>query len=150
MADENGEAIVRPLTDPDVPTVAEVLGLARLNHGDGRYLVAWMGAVPIGHVRITDRDPPEMQDLEVRPDYRGRGVATALIAAAERAARERHAVMIRLEVSVANTTAQRLYQRNGYTVATSQPRRVDGIIHIRTGPIEVHDVLLSMEKQLDQ
>ena len=76
--------------------------------------------------------------------------ATALIPAAEREAGRRHAAKIRLEVSVANTAARRLYQRNGYTVATQDPRRVDEIIHIRTGPIEVHDVLLSMQKQLDQ
>ena len=112
--------------------------------------MAWFGAVPVGQVRVTDDNPPEMQDLEVRPEYQRRGVGTTLIAAAEGEARRRHAVKIRLEVSVANTAAQRLYERNGYTVAAADPRRVDGIIHLRTGPIEVHDVLLVMEKRLDQ
>jgi ribosomal protein S18 acetylase RimI-like enzyme len=142
--------IVRRLADHEVANVAAVLGLARLNQGDGRYLVAWIGEVPVGHVYLTDDNPPEMQDLAVRPEYQGRGIATALIAAAEREARRRHVAKIRLEVSVANKAAQRLYQRSGYTVTTQDPRRVDGIIHLRTGPIEVHDVLLSMEKQLDQ
>jgi ribosomal protein S18 acetylase RimI-like enzyme len=151
MGDDSGAAvIIRGLADHEVASVSAVLGLARLNQGDGRYLVAWLGAVPVGHVHVTDDNPPEMQDLAVRPEYERRGVATALIAAAEREARRRHAAKIRLEVSVANTAARRLYQRNGYTLATQDPRPVDGIIHIRTGPIEVHDVLLPMEKPLDQ
>jgi ribosomal protein S18 acetylase RimI-like enzyme len=151
VSDDGGAAaIVRGLSDHEVASVSEVLGLARLNQGDGRYLVAWLGAVPVGHVHVTDDNPPEMQDLAVRPEYERRGVATALIAAAEHEARRRHAAKIRLEVSVANAAARRLYQRNGYTLAAQDPRRVDGIIHIRTGPIEVHDVLLAMEKRLDQ
>jgi ribosomal protein S18 acetylase RimI-like enzyme len=151
MGDDSAAAvIVRGLSDHEVASVSEVLGLARLNQGDGRYLVAWLGAVPSGQVYVTDDNTPEMQDLEVRPEYRRRGVATALIAAAEHDARRRHAAKIRLEVSVANAAARRLYERNGYTATAEGPRRVDGIIHIRTGPIEVHDVLVSMEKQLDQ
>jgi ribosomal protein S18 acetylase RimI-like enzyme len=151
MGDDSGAAvIVRGLADHEVAGVSEVLGLARLNQGGGRYLVAWLGAVPVGHVHVTDDDPAEMQDLAVRPEYERRGVATALIAAAEREARRRRAAKIRLEVSVANTAARRLYEKNGYRVAAQGPRRVDGIVHIRTGPIEVHDVLLSMEKQLEQ
>ena len=151
MSDDSDAAvIVRALADREVASVSEVLGLSRMNHGDGHYLVAWLGAVPVGQVHVTDDDPPEMQDLEVRPEYQRRGVATALIAAAEHEARRRHAVKIGLEVSVANTGVRRLYERNGYTMAAQEPRRVDGIVHLRTGPIEVHDVLLSMEKQLDQ
>ena len=150
MGDNSGAVIVRALADHEVANVCEVLELARLNQGDGRYLVAWIGAVPVGHVHVTDDNPPEMQDLAVRPEYQRRGVATALIAAAEHEARRRHAVKIRLEVSVGDAAAQRLYQRNGYTVAAQDPRRVDGTINLRTGPIEVHDVLLSMEKRLDQ
>jgi ribosomal protein S18 acetylase RimI-like enzyme len=151
VGDDSGAAvIVRGLADHEVASVSEVLGLSRLNQGDGRYLVAWLGTVPVGHVHLTNDDPPEMQDLEVRPEYQQRGMATALIAGAEREARGRHAAKIRLEVSEANTPARRLYQRNGYTLAAHEPRRVDGIVHIRTGPIEVHDVLLSMEKTLDR
>ena len=151
MGDNSGAAvIVRGLADEEVASVSEVLGLSRLNQGDGRYLVAWLDTVPVGQVHLTDDNPPEMQDLEVRPDYQRTGVATALIAAAEREACERHATKIHLEVSVTNTGALRLYRRNGYTVVAQEPRRVDGIVHIRTGPIEVHDVLLSMEKELDQ
>lgn len=151
MTDDRDAAVmVRGLGDHEVANVSEVLELARLNQGDGRYLVAWLGAVPVGHVHLTDDDPPEMQDLAVRPEYQRRGVGTALIAAAEREARGRHAAKICLDVSVANTAARRLYERNGYTATAEDPRRVDGIIHIRTGPIEVHDVLVSMEKQLDQ
>lgn len=148
MGEGGGAVVVRRLADHEVSAVSAVLGLARLDQGDGRYLVAWLGEVPVGHVHVTDGDPPEMQDLAVRPEYRGRGVGSALIAAAEREATRRGTAKIRLEVSVANTVAQQLFRSNGYAMTGQDPRRVDGIIHIRTGPIEVHDVLLSMEKQL--
>jgi ribosomal protein S18 acetylase RimI-like enzyme len=149
MEDSDTAVTIRGLADHEVARVSEVLGLARLNQGDGRYLVAWLGVLPVGHVHVTDDDQAEMQDLEVRPAYRRRGVATALIAAAEREARRRHAATIHLEVSVANEAARRLYEANGYTLAAQDPRRVDGIVHIRTGPIEIHDVLVTMEKPLD-
>jgi ribosomal protein S18 acetylase RimI-like enzyme len=114
MGDDSGAAvIVRGLADHEVAGVSEVLGLARLDQGDGRYLIAWLGAARVGHVHVTDDNPPEMQDLAVRPEYERRGVATALIAAAERETRRRHAVKMRLEVSVANTAARRLYQKSG-------------------------------------
>ncbi|RUL75338.1 GNAT family N-acetyltransferase [Dyella choica] len=48
------------------------------------------------------------------PEARGKGVGTALIEAAESAARQRRCQSLRLEVRVDNESAVRLYERLGY------------------------------------
>ncbi|GLQ88472.1 GNAT family N-acetyltransferase [Dyella flagellata] len=48
------------------------------------------------------------------PEARGKGVGTALIEAAEVAARQRRCQSLRLEVRVDNESAIRLYERLGY------------------------------------
>ena len=77
------------LDDRQVERVLTALGLARLHQGDGFYLVAWNGDAPLGHLHLALTDPPHLQDLEVARDHQRRGVAKALIAAAEREARDR-------------------------------------------------------------
>src|SRR4051794_25317391 len=52
---------VRPLRPDEVDDVAEVLGLARLDQGDGSYLVAWAVGLPVGHVHLATTDPPQLQ-----------------------------------------------------------------------------------------
>jgi len=125
-----------------------VLGLARLNQGAGFYLVAWDGDEPVGHAHLALTDPPELQDVSVRPEHRRRGIASALTAAAEREARARGFDRLRLEVGVDAEAAQALYRRAGYVDAGLPPRRVEGTIVIRTGPIDVDDTLLAWEKRL--
>ena len=125
-----------------------MLGLARLHQGDGVYLVAWDGDEPVGHAYLRLGDPPELQDVEVRPERRRRGIGSALTEAAEREARARGHDRLRLEVSVTGDGAQALYRRSGYADAGLAPRRVQGRITIRTGPIDVDDTLLTWEKRL--
>ena len=52
--------------------------------------------------------------LATQPQARGRGVGTALLGAAERAARRRGCHALRLEVQVDNARAIRLYEKIGY------------------------------------
>ncbi len=52
--------------------------------------------------------------LATQPLARGQGVGTALLEAADRAARRRGCRALRLEVNVANTRAIRLYEHLGY------------------------------------
>jgi ribosomal protein S18 acetylase RimI-like enzyme len=136
------------LRPEEVDDVAEVLGLARLNQGDGSYLVAWGGGAPVGHVHVAATNPPQLQDLEVRASHRRLGVATALISAAEDEARAQGFDEICLEVSVGDAMVQALYRNRGFRDAGSPIRRVKGRVILRTGPIEVDDELLLLSKRL--
>ncbi|MEX1006581.1 MAG: GNAT family N-acetyltransferase [Acidimicrobiia bacterium] len=141
-------AEVRPLASAEVELVVSVLGLARLHQGDGFYLVAWERNEPVGHAHLALTDPPELQDVEVRLEYRRRGIASALTARAEDEARTRGFDRLCLTVSVDNAPAQALYRQCGYVDAGVAPKRVMGTIEIRSGPIEVDDTLLTWEKRL--
>ena len=140
---------IRKLEDSEVEFVTAVLGLARLYQGNGYYLVAWRGKEPLGHAHLALTDPPELQDVSVRPAYRRRGVATALTRAAEQKARTLGFDRMRLTVSADNEPAQALYRRCGYHDVGVPRRPVQGTIQIRTGPIEVDDILLTWEKMLE-
>lgn len=125
-----------------------VLGLARLNQRDGFYLIAWERGTPVGHAYLALTDPPELQDVDVREEYRRRGVASALTTAVEAEALARGRDRLRVTVGVENAVAQALYRKLGYADAGVPPRRVRGTILIRTGPLEVDDTLLTWEKRL--
>jgi ribosomal protein S18 acetylase RimI-like enzyme len=139
---------IRELSAEEVDRVAAVLGLARLGQGDGFYLVAWEADEPLGHAHLALTDPPELQDVEVRPEHRRRGVASALTASAEAAAAARGFGRLRLQVSVDNAPAQALYRGLGFGDAGMPPRRVQGTLQVRGGPLEVDDTLLTWEKAL--
>lgn len=141
---------IAPLEEGEAERVGAVLGLARLHQGDGFYLVAWDGEEPLGHAHLALSDPPELQDVEVRPECRRRGIGSALTAAAEREAAARGFERLRLEVSAHSEPAQALYRRLGFTDAGVPPRRVQGRITIRTGTIDVDDTLLTWEKPVYQ
>jgi len=139
---------VRALVDAEVDAVGRVLGLARLYQGNGDYLVAWIEDEPVGHAYLTRTDPPELQDVEVREAFRRRGVARRLVTSAETSAREQGADALRLSVSVQHTGVQTLYRSLGFIDTGLTPVTVHGTIHVRTGPLEVDDVLLTWEKKL--
>jgi ribosomal protein S18 acetylase RimI-like enzyme len=140
--------VIRWLEPGDVAAVGSVLGLARLFQGNGDYLVDWDGAEPRGHAHVAWTVPPELQDLEVRTEFRRRGVATSLIAAAETACWRRGAACLRVTVGAHNDGAAALYRSLGYADAGIPPYRVTGTVQLRTGPIEVDDVLVALEKRL--
>jgi len=56
-----------------------------------------------------------LNDLYVAPEAEGRGVATALMKAAEAFARLQGAVSLRLATTIDNHRAQALYRRTGWT-----------------------------------
>ncbi|MFI6129308.1 GNAT family N-acetyltransferase [Micromonospora sp. NPDC051141] len=62
-------------------------------------------------------------DIEVDADRRGQGLGRALLAAGERAARERGARALELNVFGANERAATLYRTSGYQVVTQQMRK---------------------------
>jgi ribosomal protein S18 acetylase RimI-like enzyme len=142
--------VIRVLAPEEIDVVGRVLGLARLFQGDGEYLIAWVGQEPVGHVHVARSEPPELQDLEVRAGYRRRGVATLLLAAAEADCAAHGASRVLVTVSVDNDVARHLYVARGYADAGLPPRRVQGTIQLRTGPIDVDDTLLTLEKPLPE
>jgi ribosomal protein S18 acetylase RimI-like enzyme len=140
---------LRVLKDDQVDRVAATLPLSRLGKPTGEYLVAWDGNEPVGHAHIEwGLDPPELQDVFVLPSHRRRGVATALTAAAEERVLSRGGSVLSLTVGVGNDAAQALYRSLGYVRTEERPRRIRGIVQLRTGPIEVDDVLLPFAKRL--
>ena len=140
--------VIRHLAHEESEVVGAILGLARLNQGDGFYLVAWEKGEPVGHLHLALSDPPELQDVVVRPEYRRRGVARSLTESAEQEAAARGFGRLRLTVSVDNLAAQALYRSCGFADTGEPPRRVLGTVQIRTGPIEVDDTLVTWEKLL--
>jgi ribosomal protein S18 acetylase RimI-like enzyme len=140
--------VIRRLAQDEVERVVAVLALARLHQGNGYYLVAWQEGDPVGHAHLALTDPPELQDVSVRPSHRRRGIATSLTLAVEQEARSLGFDRIQLQVSADDKGTQALYHKCGYIDAGLPPQRVKGTIQIRTGPIDVDDTLLVWEKRL--
>jgi len=67
-----------------------------------------------GFSTFAGRPSLNVHDLAVLPDFRGRGVGHALLAAVERLARERDCCKITLEVHESNEGARRLYAETGF------------------------------------
>jgi ribosomal protein S18 acetylase RimI-like enzyme len=61
-----------------------------------------------------------VRNIYVRPSVRGRGIGTALLAAAETHLAEQGATVVSLESMATNDAARRFYRRHGYT-----PHRVE-------------------------
>ncbi len=87
----------------------------------GAHLVAEAGGRVLGYVRVRPvtrlRESAHVlgiAGLAVDPGARGRGAATALLAAAERFARERGGSKLSLRVLSTNEPALRLYERAGF------------------------------------
>jgi len=120
--------------------------------GHQTYLVAWDGDDPIGHAHIawtrTALGVPEIQDVFVRADRRRQGIGAAVMVAAERAVGAAGHARVSLSYGIANNAARSFYAKLGYRDAGVEPRRVQGTIMLRTGPLEVDDTLIYVVKDL--
>lgn len=118
-----------PALEHDLPSHGAELHarfLHRQRAGEATYLVAWSGPRPVGSGVIgwlgfpsaesRARLPgiPVIRNLAVPPPWRNRGVATALIRAAERRILERGQAQVGIAVGLDNPDAARLYRRLGY------------------------------------
>ena len=116
------------------------------------YLIAWEDSDPVGQAHVawegTTLGVPEIQDVFVPEDLRGRGIGTRLAQAAEELARARGYAAISIGTSVANEGALRLYRRLGFRDADLPPQRVRGTILIRGKPVDIDDTLLYLVKSL--
>lgn len=84
-------------------------------------ILAFDRAVPVGLVNCIEgfstfkcKPLVNVHDVVVLASHRGRGIAEAMLAEAERLARQRGAVKMTLEVLAGNLPACRLYHRVGY------------------------------------
>ncbi len=84
-------------------------------------VLAFDGAHPVGLVNCIEgfssfkcKPLVNVHDVAVLASHRGRGIAEAMLAEAERIAVERGAVKMTLEVLSGNTPAVKLYRRIGY------------------------------------
>ncbi|WP_370718437.1 GNAT family N-acetyltransferase [Kineococcus mangrovi] len=88
--------------------------------GEVSFHVATVDGVPAGCIARVAVDEPgwtrtaEMKRVFVQERFRGRGVATALVAAFEVAAREAGARRVRLETGTRQPEAMALYEALGY------------------------------------
>jgi GNAT superfamily N-acetyltransferase len=82
----------------------------------GVYLVGWMGDEPAagGGLRLVTPEIAEIKRMYVRPPFRGRGLARALLESLERAAVRLGAAVARLDTGPKQARAQGLYERSGY------------------------------------
>ena len=146
--------VVRPLLRDEFERVGEALPLHRFVdwRDDSTYLIAWDGSAPVGQAHVawseTELGVPELQDVFVPVELRGRGIGTTLAEAAEELIRARGHESVSLSVSSENAAARRLYERLGYILAGRAPKRVTGTIRVRGGTLEVDDTLVYLEKRL--
>jgi GNAT superfamily N-acetyltransferase len=150
-AADGGGIDVRELTPEELERVDARLPLSRLDHAQ-TYLVAWIDGEPVGHAHLawegTEIGVPEVQDVFVLEDRRRQGVASALMARAEREVAARGYGKLSVGYGMANEAARRLYTGLGYGDSGLDPKRVHGTILIRGLPVEVDDTLVYLVKDL--
>lgn len=114
---------------PLVPEAASAFWNDALVAADaGKHVVlgAWDGAVLVGTVTLLLDCPPnqphraEIAKMMTRPSQRGRGIATALLQAAEALAVEQGRTLLVLDTA-SDGGASRLYEKLGFTFAGEIP-----------------------------
>jgi len=130
---EHASAIHHAAIDPTrwrVPTREAVAGSRRRRavvQPSGEALVAVVDGRVVGMIEVWLRLPPDPDSartptvradlgISVAPDWRGRGVGTALMRAGEAWGRRHGASRMVLDLAVQNDAARRLYERLGYEV----------------------------------
>jgi GNAT superfamily N-acetyltransferase len=70
-------------------------------------------------------------DLRVRPEWRGKGIGSALLRAAEQWAKSRGCAELKVETQNSNVAACGLYSRMGFTLRIVDPTAYPGLDEIR-------------------
>lgn len=105
----------------DETTVTGCLGRMWDDPRHGRTWLATSAGEAVGYGIVTFGFSLEyggvdalVDELYVRPDWRGRGIGTALLAAIEAGCRDSRISALHLEVDHDNLDGQRLYRRRGF------------------------------------
>ncbi len=87
-----------------------------LSDSAGQMFVGTFDQKPVGllHVAFLDHDVAWLEGMRVHPDWRRKGVGTAMDASAKTLARERGCRVARLATSITNIPAQRTLASQGY------------------------------------
>lgn len=127
VADGGSVSFMHPLA-PEVARAFWAGSLASAARGERIVLGAWDGGgALLGTVTLLLDTPPnqphrgEIAKMMARPSARGRGVATALLAEAERLARQHHRHLLVLDTA-SDGGAGSLYERCGYQFAGEIPQ----------------------------
>lgn len=134
MADPGSPFRLRMARQSDIPQLAEIERAsfttpwsdtqlaAQLVKPEGRMLAAVGGEVVIAYVSWdVVLDEGQIANLAVRPDWRRRGVATALCAGLIEHARKEGLTRLTLEVQAAKTGARSLYLSLGFVETGRRP-----------------------------
>ncbi len=105
ISDEARENIARGLADH--PSAFVLLGFA-----DGR--PAGIAVCLIGYSTFVAKPLVNIHDIAVLPEFRGRGLGSALLRGVADRARELGCCKVTLEVHESNDGARRLYEREGF------------------------------------
>lgn len=107
--------------EPLAAELLERLPEALAQFGSASTLLAYWGERPVGLATAirsfsTFRAQPllNLHDFFVQPEFRGRGVAVAMLSELENVARAQHCCKLTLEVLAGNHPAQALYRRMGF------------------------------------
>ena len=98
------------------PASNHLLDIAALCDPAVTFLVVRDGSAAVGCGAVL-RDPRgwgEVKRMYVRPDQRGRGIGSRVLAAIEEIARRDDVSWLRLETGIHNTEALALYRRGGF------------------------------------
>ncbi len=112
------DACLNPLYAPEDRHGPSVAALVQACHaGSLIFLVARLdgAAVGCGAVRFVPGEYVEVKRMFVMPQWRGRGVAQAILTHLEGLARQQGFGLLRLETGIHQQEALRLYERAGFT-----------------------------------
>ena len=125
-------------------------------HGEREllYLIADFNGFPIGQILViwsgkpSHPHFPDVQSLRVHPAFRGLGIGSRLIEAAEQSAREAGYAELGLSVSVENPHAHRLYERCGYAVRGEPYLDEWSYCNAREQTVTLSETVVDLVKQL--
>jgi len=122
--------VIRALTGADVPAVAALERLVFADPWPESFFLSEI-AHPLSHARLAEQDgvlagyclawlgegAGHLGNLAVAPEFRRRGIATALLAELLERAREQEVEKLTLEVRVSNFPAQWFYRAHAFRLA---------------------------------
>ena len=118
LAEIERECFAQPLEEKQI--VSLLLG------GRTLFLAAREGELLTGSVWVqTVLDEGYIGNVAVRPAFRRRGIADALLQALQALGREKELAFLTLEVRAGNTPAIALYEKNGYVRVGRRPGYYD-------------------------